>query len=202
MICCEFPIVPGDAMLALDNLQELESVLLSNGIDPSRWGLGETKHLQDLWNEIVNGESCLQAEPLQRLVKVARVIIRRGDQVLIEAEQEFADGRRRKRYQPPADKMKPGEGTVQAAARCLVEELCVKPEDIHILPYTQRTEQNESDSPSYPGLHSLFTNHYIDAIVAGLPSSGFWTDNQSAENDPITRHYWVWVPATSLDIPE
>ncbi len=184
-------------MLTFVNQAELEVFLVNHGIDTSMWGTGQAKHVHDLWNEISAGESRLIAEPLRRVVQVVKVIIRKGDQLLLEAEQELADGRRRKRRQPPADKMKPGEDIITAAKRCLLEELNVADEGLQVLAQTHREAVKLIDSPSYPGLVTLYTFHYVDAIVPGLPVSGFWIDNNGGENDPVKRHYWVWAPAAN-----
>jgi hypothetical protein len=189
-------------MLTVKDQSELEALLVANGIDISGWGIGHAKHLEDLWNEIAQGESRLQAAPLRRFVQVARVIIRQGDLVLVEAEQELIDGRRRKRLQPPSDKMKPGEDILIAAERCLQEELNLVDEALHVLVHTHRVADLTGDSPSYPGLVAVYTFHYVDAIVLGLPNSGFWVDNDGGESDPVKRHYWMWVPADSINIPE
>jgi hypothetical protein len=184
-------------MLTFENQAELNAFLNDHGIDTAPWGTGQAKRIQDLWNEIVAGESHLAPEPLRRVVQVVRVIIRKGEMILVEAEQEFVDGRRRNRRQPPADKMKPGEDIITAAKRCLVEELNAAEGDLQVLPQTHRVVEKLIDSLSYPGLITAYTFHYIDAIVPGLPDLGFWVDNDGGESDPVKRHYWVWIPAAS-----
>ena len=190
-------------MLTIKDQNELETLLTSNGIDISHWGKGAAKHARDLWNEIVAGDSRIYGDPLRRVVQVVKVVIRQGDQILVEAEQELTDGRRRRRRrQPPADKMKPGESVVSAAVRCLEEELRLKGPAIQVLAHTHREEKTMGDSPSFPGLTSFYTYHYIDAKVADLPRAGFWVDNRGGATDPVKRHYWIWVPAASIDIPD
>ena len=191
----------GDDVLTLKNKKELEYLLSANRIDASQWGSGESKQLRDLWNEIAAGESQLQAGPLQRLVQVVMVIIRREELILVEAEQEFADGRRRKRGGPPTDKIKPGEDIQTAALRCLAEELQLDPQQIELLPDSHHRATIAKDSPSYPGLASVFTYHSIVARVINLPETGFWLENLSDGEDPIRRHYWQWVPGTKIKFP-
>ena len=191
----------GEDVLTLKNKKELEDLLSANRIDPSGWGSGESNQLHDLWNEIAAGESQLQAGPLQRLVQVVMVIIRREDLVLVEAEQEFADGRRRKRGGPPTDKMKPGEDIQAAAMRCLSEELQLDSQQIELLPDSYHRMTIAKDSPSYPGLASKFTYHTIEARVINLPETGFWLENLSDGEDPIRRHYWQWVPDAKIKFP-
>lgn len=182
----------GDDVLTLKNKKELEDLLSANRIDASQWGSGESKQLHDLWNEIAAGESQLQTSPFQRLVQVVMVIIRREDLILVEVEQEFVDGRRRKRGGPPTDKMKPGEDIQAAAVRCLTEELQLAPQQIELLPDSYHRATIAKDSPSYPGLASIFTYHSIEARVISLPEAGFWLENLAEGEDPIRRHYWQW----------
>ena len=92
--------------------------------------------------------------------------------------------------------MKHGECHLEAAARCLQEELGLEPQDFEILPDTYRQRQDELESPSYPGLHTCYVFHVVEAKVKGLPTTNFWTD-ETIQNptDPIKRHYWTWQTA-------
>lgn len=185
-----------DSTPSIQSLRQLKHWLVSKGIDTSYWGQGSTKTLESLWNEIVGAETGLQDDPPLRIIDVVQVIIRHGDEMLIEAEQEFADKRRRRRSHPPSEKMKRGECHLEAAARCLQEELGLELEDFEILPDTYHQRQDELESPSYPGLHTCYVFHVVEAKVKGLPTTDFWT-NESAQNpnDPIKRHYWTWQTA-------
>ncbi len=167
--------------------------LMAQGVDWTAWGTGNAKSLADLWRELEEGETVLQERPLLRVVNVVQVIVRRDDWVLLEAEQEFGDGQRRHRNQPPAEKIKPGEDYMAAAARCLQEELDVAPGQIQLFPETHRLTETYTHSPSYPGLPALYNLHVVEAAVSGLPARDFWRDNRSfAAGDPVKRHKWVW----------
>jgi len=180
-------------MRNIKNINELTQLLSAKNIDTSKWGTGTTKTTNDLWNEIRNGESIIQDEPLLRIVDVINVIIRNGESVLIETSQELDDGRTRSRNIVPAEKKKTGESYIEAARRCLREELQVKDRNIEILESTYRQEQKIKESISYPGLSTLFRYHIVEAKVNGLPNTDFWTF-ESADNelDPISRHHWIW----------
>ena len=120
-------------------------------------------------------------------------VIRRGRQVLLEAEQIMENGSHRFRNQPPSEKIKPGETYVEAAYRCLQEELGIPSVRIQLLPesYTSRTEL--LDSYSYPGLLTEYTFHLVEAKVPGLPDEPFWRGNEAVlVGDPVKRHRWEW----------
>lgn len=173
---------------------ELRAWLARAGIDTETWGAGGAKGVGDLWREIEAGESQLEDDPPRRVVEVVQVIIRRGDRVLLEIEQELADGRRRQRMRPPSEKLKRGEDYAQAARRCLVEELGAKPADVALVPSTHRLEQQTLDSPSYPGLPTRYAIHEIEARADALPDEDFIRDN-AAGDDPCRWHRWGWRKA-------
>ncbi len=111
--------------------------------------------------------------------------------MLIEVEQELNDKRIRPRNSLPSEKMKAGESYLQAASRCLKEELELEATDIELVPSTYHQEKKENASPSYPGLCTHYILHLIEARITSLPSTDFWT----AESDSTTlvqRHHWAW----------
>ncbi len=174
--------------------QALNQWLKEQGIETDRWLAPGTKGVADLWLEIVTGDARLQQEPPLRLVNVVQVIIRRGDRILVEAEQELDDESKRARNTPPSEKMKPGESVVAAATRCLQEELGVESGNVSWHTATIRRSQRVTDSPSYPGLPTRYTFHSIEATVEGLPDGDFWHENLAFADghDPIRRHRWAW----------
>lgn len=177
----------------IQNIDQLKAWLASNGIDISRWGRGTAKNVENLWDEILSGESRLQENPTLRIIPVTQVIVRRGNNILIEAEQEFVDNRRRARNHPPSEKMKHGEHYIDAAVRCLQEELGLDGQDIEIIPSTYRQIQEEAESLSYPGLWTRYIFHVVEAKVNGLPDSDFWTiETVDNEQEAVKKHFWVW----------
>lgn len=172
------------------SLDDMSSWLKAAGIDTSAWGRGTAKSVGDLWQEYIAGESAFEDHPPARLVEVAQVIIRRSDAVLLEIAQEFADGRRRERMQPPSEKLKRGEEPLAATLRCLSEELGLSPRKVVIERIHPPTEQT-IDSPSYPGLPTCYRMHMVDVTAASLPDEDFFRDN-AAPGDPIRRHIWGW----------
>lgn len=181
------------------DIHALETWLSHYGIDFKVWGENSSKSLNHLWQELQAGEVQLKENPPLRLVEVVQIIIRRGAMVLVEAEQEFFNGQRRYRNQPPSEKIKPGETVQDAACRCLQEELALPKEAFSLRPETHRQYQTNTNSISYPGLPSQYNFHVIEAAVSGLPTEDFWRENQSdGVIDPVKRHRWEWRPMDSV----
>ena len=84
-------------------------------------------------------------------------------------------------------------GVLGAARRCLLEELGLAVSEAELYesapPYDRAV-----DSPSYPGLATVYHVHSV-AVAAddlpGLPDADFWLDN-TAPADPVRRHCWGW----------
>ena len=176
----------------LTTLDEMTHWLASAGIDISSWGRGETKRLEDLWQEYASGEAVFTDDPPTRLLEVAELLIRRGAAILLELEQEFSDGRRRSRLAPPVEKLKRGEDARSAALRCLREELGLDEEQV-ALSREWGTRELIEDSPSYPGLLTRYRFHTFEAETAALPDEDFIREN-TAGGDSVRRHRWGWRP--------
>jgi hypothetical protein len=128
-----------------------------------------------------------------RIVDVVQIIIKRDGLLLVEMEQEFVNGQRRSRDLPPSEKIKPGESCVEAAYRCLCEELGLSRDQISIDESGYERRERVADSLSYPGLYSRYTIHDVHADVRGLPDGDFWRENVAAKDgDPVKRHLWAW----------
>lgn len=169
---------------------ELVEWLAAAGIDMGTWGVGDAKTATNLWQEYVAGESAFEDNPPGRLVEVVQLRIRRGDTVLVELAQEFADGRTRVRWRPPSEKMKRGETMRDVALRCLREELGLEKSAAR-LEATVRVTEIRQESPSYPGLPTRYVFHIFSGETDALPDGDFHRDN-AAPDDPIRRHLWGW----------
>lgn len=173
-------------------ITELKSWLAFQGVDITRWGCGVAKSVENLWSEIVEGETELQEAPPLRLVRVVQVMIGRDDKILVEVGQEFGDNQQRLRGFPPAEKVKPQETIQEAAFRCLREELQVEANRVELVKVLE-PEQISQDSPSYPGLPTRYLTYRVEVKVTGLPEEEFWTQESiHADGDPITNHHWRW----------
>lgn len=188
-------------MVKFSDIQELNQWLLNHGVDTAVWGHQGHKTVENLWKELVSGDAMIQERPPMRLVNVVQVLVRRGNEILLETIQEMASGHKRYRNLPPAEKIKFGEDYLSAAARGLNEELGIKLEQIEfdVSSHTKRTFVSES--PSYPGLLSQYTFHDIEASVIGLPEDDFWCDNLAyTEGDPVKRHFWSWASTKQRNV--
>ena len=177
------------------DLDELKAWLDAHGIDTSSWGRGEAKPVESLLDEILAGESRLQDDPSLRVISLVQVLIRRGDLVLIETEQELADGRTRPRNLPLAEKIRAGEAVNDAVLRGLKEELGIQSHQVTIRESTYRSEQRDMISQSYPDLKTRYLMHVIEAEVEGLPSDDFVTREASdSPDETVQAHHWSWRP--------
>lgn len=171
-------------------IDELAAWLAEAGIDTTDWGRGESKRIEDLWLEYQAGEVIFEDKPPARRLVVAEIIIRRGDAVLLELEQEFSDGRRRARLVPPSEKLKSGEEPRAAALRCLREELGLA-EGEASLGDEEGVTEHAAFSPSYPGLPTHYRFHTFSGTAESLPDEDFYRENLALD-DPIRRQLWGW----------
>lgn len=111
---------------------ELVGFLAENGVDVSKWGTNEAKTVDNLLEELRQGESSLIVfeEGLRRVVSIVQIEVRYTDPNglhyrLVEAGQTFRDGRKRVRNLPRSlgEKIKAGEDPGQVATRGVHEEL-------------------------------------------------------------------------------
>ncbi|MFN8456945.1 MAG: NUDIX domain-containing protein, partial [Anaerolineae bacterium] len=175
-----------------------KSWLTSKSIDTTEWGCGVTKSVENLWSEIIAGETELQDEPPLRLVRIVQVLVYQRDKTLVEVGQEFGEGQQRYRGFPPSEKVKPQESPQEAALRCLQEELQVEPNQAELVSVLE-PEQIYQESPSYPGLATCYLTYGVEVKVMGLPEGEFWTnESPHADGDPVTNHHWGWVAKEKL----
>ena len=63
-------------------------------------------------------------------------------------------------------------------------------------PLTRAPTQWEEtiESPSYPGLSTVYTLYQVEVIVAGLPLLGFTTQEMGEDRMLRVTHVWMWHP--------
>ncbi len=182
-------------MRAFQNINELRAWLAANGIDLDAWGKGNAKAVEDLWSELVAGETTLQDDPPLRITRVVSVLVYKADRTLVEARQTLSDDRERSRGVPPSEKMRVGEEPLDAAVRCLDEELGVRPDHLRFLGLEESREPRPSRS--YPGLYTRYVAFQIEATVARLPDGDFTTVERGHNRERGKTHYWTWVKGFS-----
>jgi len=174
-----------------DGPDELAEWLEERDIDTAVWGTGTFKSIANLWDEYLK-DAVSFADPALRIVQVVQVLIQQDGKILCEVEQEFKNGKCRRRNRPPSEKINRNESSIDAAYRCLDEELGIRPEQVSIMATEGQVEELNS-SPSYPGLQTRYLIQRFRADVPGLPKEDFWRENTAAEeDDPVSRHLWAW----------
>ncbi|MGB1252542.1 MAG: NUDIX domain-containing protein [Candidatus Promineifilaceae bacterium] len=188
-------------MTKIETLANLTDWLHSQQIDLSQWGEQNAKTVSDLWNELQHQETTVSVNPPMRHVRVVRVVVRQTDgTILVESAQLLNDGRIRKRWRAPSEKLHINENYVSGAIRCLVEEVRVKEEHVTLIPSTHIVQDLILESPSYPNLKTQYEFHTVDAVVAGLPSVGFCALNvRNDPSDPVLAHEWAWCTPDSIE---
>lgn len=172
---------------------ELAIWLEGRAIDMTLWGTGTYKTINNLWDEYEAGEVFFEDDPPLRVVQVVQILLQQNSAILLELEQVLANGKRRFRNQPPSEKIKGNETSIDAAHRCLMEELGLRLEQMDFMSVENEKEGMITDSPSYPGLLTRYTMQKVEARVTGLPVEDFWRENKAAaEGDPISWHLWGW----------
>lgn len=190
------------------SLDSLAAWLRAHGVDPAAFASAsnDAKSLSELAREVARGETSLVANEMhedatktktrklaERRVRVLRLLIRdKHGRVLIEARQEWSDGRVRERGTPLSEKLMRDEDWRDAAVRAVSEELgsCLvtkkttdsfvdrRDDDDASVSSSQLVTLDESSvtfskidrtSVSYPGLRCAYEFITVDAEVLGLP---------------------------------
>ena len=150
---------------------DLEKWLQHYGINTSLYGVGASKSLELLLEEVTVGETILSACPpaslnsptsasgcAQRTVSVVTVRVRNSiGQTLYEATQILPTGIERPRNLPLSEKMLPSENWQEAATRGVYEELgtILLPESEVVIDESTYVKTEEvKESQSYPGLQT------------------------------------------------
>lgn len=175
-------------------VEKLKDWLKALPIELDSWNVGQAKSVEHLYSEISNGDCYLQIQPPLRVVKVVQVLITKGELTLLELEQELDDKRKRKRNIPPSEKMKADENCLDAARRCLIEELQVNQDDIVIKTNDCKASTRYRKSRSYPGLNTKYSIFRVHAQVKGLPDGNFWTEEINLKEgvEIVRRFCWGW----------
>lgn len=176
---------------------ELKDLLLENKIPLEQWGVGEAKTLNDLYSEIRHGESMLEinrSDKLVRNVGIVKIDVFYKDETgtykLVEDYQEFYDGRRRTLQHecPVGEKIKPHETPIQAFERALREELAI----MHPIPgRATRARIITKVSKSYPGLISCYREHRFTVTIP----KKYYNIEGYVETDGTRKTYFSWKRA-------
>jgi hypothetical protein len=185
-------------------VEKLQNWLKSLPIELEAWNIRQSKSVEHLFAEISNGECYLQIQPPLRVVSVVQVLVTNGELYLLELEQELDDKRKRKRNIPPSEKMKADENCLDAARRCLIEELGVNHDDIVIKSKDCKASTRYRKSHSYPGLKTKYFIFRVHAHVKGLSNENFWTEEINHKDGvEIKRRFcWGWSNLKKIKFPD
>ncbi|CAE8714617.1 unnamed protein product, partial [Polarella glacialis] len=86
--------------------------------------------------------------------------------LLIEMEEKFPDGRTRPTLRLPGTKREPHENARQTAERILSEMLNIKPEMVTFDFSNVVRQEEEIDSPSFPGVRTVYRKELVECIVS------------------------------------
>lgn len=186
---------------------ELRDLLQGHGLPVDIWGEGPTKKVEDLWNEIAEGESWLaapetveQRDEYGEIVRVTNVLgidvfaTYNGQRYrLREDRQEFKDGRGARRctlITSLAEKIKADENHAEAVLRAVGEELGVAEEDLAV------EDRGAKDvwkvTQTYPSLPSKLQ---ISFYQVELPAEAF-NPAGYVEDQPDKKTYFEWEMVT------
>lgn len=176
------------------------SLLEAGGVMTGNWGRCQAKTVEDLFQEIKDGESVLRIEAARggvRLVRVLRVVQMsitqtRTLKTLREVEQILPDGRSRKRNQLPGGKIGVYEKPADALARELEEELTLEPNEYISTPPTSPMFE-ERVSPSYPGLVTLYETYLFSVSLSPNVEYGRFCDGFRHKEDSGVEAVFAWV---------
>ncbi len=158
------------------SLEELKKILAEYNIDTQNWDhIQGNKTVEELWQELKNGESKLQLinDKLTRLVRVSSIDVQfqLGEQYfrLIEDKQILFSGAVKTRnLSTLTEKLKADEDFLTGAYRCLKEEIGL--ETNAELKFIEETNFRQL-SPNYPTLYSHY-NIFNYQLILGEKELG------------------------------
>lgn len=177
---------------------DLEALLSQHGVDWSAWGTGDSKTVRHLLRELTTG-SCVLTTDSEGLVRTVRNVwvevfadVDDTRMHLVEVRQRFRDGRVRERQLPASlgEKCNQGESPIEAARRCLEEELGILvPRSLQPMAAPAAGGGPVTDGKtSYPSLRSRFESYWY---IAEIDNSDFNPDGY-IESQWDKETFFVW----------
>jgi len=155
--------------------EQLEAYLKENGVDPSKFGENHTRTLKEFSTELSEGESSLIKNPAGGLIRIVDVVVfllyKEGTgELLVEFKEAWdADKENGKEAHEKELKRLPGlkrrnnENHFLAAQRILKNQIKVDENFVKIDAKNVRIVEEQKDSPSYPGLNTVYRKRIINA---------------------------------------
>mmetsp|Transcript_54588 Transcript_54588/g.130231 ORF Transcript_54588/g.130231 Transcript_54588/m.130231 type:complete len:772 (+) Transcript_54588:71-2386(+) len=145
---------------------ELKKYLQDNKVDTSKFGQNHTRSLKDFAQEISEGESALMQSAdggVMRVCDVIILILKKSDtgDILVETEEDYDGNDKKMLNQMPGIKKRTDENQFLAAQRILKTQLKIDENFVQLEAKTVKVLEEEKDSPSYPGLKTLYRKRMI-----------------------------------------
>jgi len=148
----------------------LEKYLEDHGIDCDKTLGDGRKRLDALSMELIKGESSLVHNHIGevcRIVDDVLLVLRdpHSGRLIVEVEEAKADGTTTDIKRLPGGRRRPDENQFATAKRVLRKQMHIDPDYVDIVANTVRVLEQESESPSFPGLLTLYRKRIISANI-------------------------------------
>ncbi len=183
--------------IQIKNKTNLIDFLNENNIDISEWGKQGHKSIDNLLGELHEKDCIIKTEVI-REISIAVVNIENKGKLLFEESQKMKNGFIRQRNKLPREKIKQNEEVIEAAYRCLKEEINLEVEDFTIIKVCETPKVYTKVSASYPNLKTRYLHYDIFVSTDKLPNENFTTKENGEEHDPVDIHYWAWVTKNNI----
>lgn len=148
--------------------EALQSFLVSNNVDVSKFGTAGNKTLNEFSEELVKGEAQLVRQDDGRVMRVVDVvvmqIVKPSGEVLVEVSEQ-ASGVTKALNRLPAVKRRPDENQFLAAHRVLNKVLRISSNMIGIDPKNVLIVEEQKQSDRYVGLPTVYRKRIITATI-------------------------------------
>jgi serine/threonine protein kinase len=152
------------------NEEALRNYLMKCNIDPSHFGQAHTKTLKEFSDELIKGEATLledsEGRPL-RVVDVILLVLTRGKdgEVLVQAEQVYANGDKQTLNRLPGTKRRPDENQFTTVRRLLRRQLELDEVHVTLDKNDQNVVEEEQPSTNYPGIRTLYRKRFMSCEI-------------------------------------
>eukprot|EP00929_Paragymnodinium_shiwhaense_P091907 TRINITY_DN517_c0_g1_i1.p1 TRINITY_DN517_c0_g1~~TRINITY_DN517_c0_g1_i1.p1 ORF type:complete len:824 (+),score=208.23 TRINITY_DN517_c0_g1_i1:105-2576(+) len=160
------------------NEEALAKYLTSAGIDVSKFtGHEGVKSLAEFAGELANSEAALARTKDGKVVRVVDVVALKlvkddTKEVLVQAQETYENGKAKKDVNRlPGSKKFTSENQFQAAYRILDRFVHIDENNVQLHSDVVRMVVQTQDSPSYPGMSTLYRKRIITGEVSALPAA-------------------------------
>jgi serine/threonine protein kinase len=188
-------------------VEEIGKQLREHGISTDRFGQGQAKTLAQLSAEVQSGAAVLMLDAAEhkKLVRVVDVVLLRicapGNKTkfLLETGEKFSDGRQRQIVRLPGTKKEPHMNSKQMAEKIVADLINLEGAKVNFDFSTKEIFEEQEDSPSYPGVLTVYRKEIIEGMLAGDANSNYVGKN--AKNPKDWAHqdktgntkYFAWM---------